>query len=79
MITEDQNDWALLIDTHTVGDCTCPLQITALCFKVTLEGLSLTVSFSSPKRSDSCNNLLNKLNRQSVDTVNIYFACQHIN
>jgi hypothetical protein len=77
---EDQNDWALLID---VGDCTYSLQITAFCFQVTLEGLSLTVSHSSPKSSGSCNSLLNKLSRCLVDntvgTVNIYCDCHHIN
>jgi dihydroxyacid dehydratase/phosphogluconate dehydratase len=83
MIVEDQNDRTLLIDTQTVGDCTCPSQITAFCFQVTLEALGLTVSHSSHKRSRSCNNLLNKLSRRSVgntvDTVNIYCAFQHIN
>jgi hypothetical protein len=73
MMKEDHIYWVFNIISHTVGDWTCPLHITAFCFKVTLEDQNLVLY----------NSLLNELRRRvagnTVGTDDICYACHHIN
>ena len=59
MMMEDHIYWACNIISHTVGDWTFPLHITAFCLKVALEGQSLVL----------VNSLLNELSRWVVSKL----------
>jgi hypothetical protein len=70
--------WAFHVGSHSLCDWTCPLEILPLCFKVTLDGQSLTISHCASKKTGACKSLPKELSRgvvgNTVGTVNMYYC-----